>query len=59
MLRRAHCPVIQGFGLARPMPLSALLDWLAANDPLPATSAFGAALTRPEEEHPRLIGHAR
>lgn len=59
ILRRAHCPVIQGFGLARPMPLSALLDWLAANDPLPATSAFGAALTRPEEEPPRLIGHAR
>lgn len=28
MLRRAGCPVIQGFGLARPMPLAAMLDWL-------------------------------
>ncbi|MGI3210780.1 putative bifunctional diguanylate cyclase/phosphodiesterase [Roseovarius tibetensis] len=28
MLRRAGCPVIQGFGLARPMPLASLLDWL-------------------------------
>jgi len=34
MLRRAGCPVIQGFGLARPMPLAALLD-LLSNDPLP------------------------
>ena len=30
MLHRAGCPVIQGFGLARPMPLPALIDWLAA-----------------------------
>lgn len=29
MLRRAGCPIIQGFGLARPMPPAALLDWLA------------------------------
>jgi EAL domain-containing protein (putative c-di-GMP-specific phosphodiesterase class I) len=29
MLRRAGCPVIQGFGLARPMPPAALPDWLA------------------------------
>jgi len=29
MLRRAGCPIIQGFWLARPMPPAALLDWLA------------------------------
>ena len=34
MLRRAGCPVIQGFGLARPMPLAALLD-LLGTDRLP------------------------
>ncbi|MFO7759970.1 MAG: bifunctional diguanylate cyclase/phosphodiesterase [Roseovarius sp.] len=28
MLRRAGCPVIQGFGLAHPMPLASMLDWL-------------------------------
>ena len=30
MLHRANCPVIQGYGLARPMPLAALIDWLGA-----------------------------
>ena len=35
VLRRAGCPVIQGFGLARPMPLASLLD-LLDKDHLPA-----------------------
>lgn len=30
MLQRANCPVIQGYGLARPMPLDALINWLRA-----------------------------
>ncbi len=60
ILRRAHCPVIQGFGLARPMPLDVLIDWLGANDPLPATAPFGAALGAPATPEPsRIIGHAR
>ncbi|WP_210877262.1 putative bifunctional diguanylate cyclase/phosphodiesterase [Roseovarius autotrophicus] len=59
ILRRANCPVIQGFGLARPMPLEALLGWLAANDPLPDTAPFGAALTAPRSGPARLIGHVR
>ena len=37
MLRRAGCPVIQGFGLARPMPLASLLDFLR-KDRLPESS---------------------
>lgn len=28
ILRRAGCPVIQGFGLARPMPVAECIDWL-------------------------------
>ncbi len=28
LLRRANCPIIQGYGLARPMPLSDLLIWM-------------------------------
>ncbi|WP_412509661.1 putative bifunctional diguanylate cyclase/phosphodiesterase, partial [Roseovarius sp. SYSU LYC5161] len=28
ILRRANCPVIQGYGLARPMPLAELTAWL-------------------------------
>jgi EAL domain-containing protein (putative c-di-GMP-specific phosphodiesterase class I) len=60
ILRRAHCPVIQGFGLARPMPLDVLIDWLAANDPLPATAPFGAVIgASAAPEPPRLIGHVR
>ncbi|MBC7133162.1 MAG: EAL domain-containing protein [Roseovarius sp.] len=58
ILRRANCPVIQGFGLARPMPLDALIDWLGANDPLPASAPFGAALLDPAAP-PRRSGHAR
>ena len=36
MLHRANCPVIQGYGLARPMPLSALIDWLRTRADRPA-----------------------
>ena len=31
LLRRAHCPLIQGYGLARPMPLSDLPSWMVAH----------------------------
>ncbi len=38
LLRKARCPLIQGYGLARPMPLADLLGWLATHktpdDPL-------------------------
>lgn len=38
LLRRAHCPLIQGYGLARPMPLGDLFGWLEVHkspvDPL-------------------------
>lgn len=30
MLRRAGCPTMQGFGLARPMPADAMIGWLQA-----------------------------
>jgi len=43
ILRRAGCPCIQGFGLARPMPVPAMLDWLATKLPLPAPLAFPGA----------------
>lgn len=28
ILRKAHCPLIQGFGLARPMPVADIITWL-------------------------------
>ncbi|SLN46352.1 Cyclic di-GMP phosphodiesterase Gmr [Roseovarius gaetbuli] len=43
MLRRANCPVIQGFGLARPMRREDLITWMTAHDPLPATKPFRIA----------------
>jgi diguanylate cyclase (GGDEF)-like protein/PAS domain S-box-containing protein len=42
ILRRAKCPLIQGFGLARPMPVDAMIDWLRVNTPLDATVPFDA-----------------
>lgn len=42
MLRRAGCAVIQGFGLARPMPLASLLDWLAQREAVPRASGDAA-----------------
>lgn len=45
MLRRANCPVIQGFGLARPMRREDLITWMSGHDPLPGTKPFGVAPT--------------
>jgi EAL domain-containing protein (putative c-di-GMP-specific phosphodiesterase class I) len=39
ILRRAGCPCIQGFGLARPMPVSDFLTWLGARPSFPAPLA--------------------
>ena len=36
ILRRAKCPQVQGYGLARPMPLPALVEWLRARPPHPS-----------------------
>lgn len=35
ILRRSQCPVIQGYGLARPMPLADAMDWLVDADHRP------------------------
>ena len=35
ILRRAKCPLIQGYGIARPMPLDQIAIWLRANRVLP------------------------
>ena len=40
MLRRAKCPLIQGYGLARPMSVAAMIDWLRENTPLNAPVTF-------------------
>ncbi len=49
LLRRANCPIIQGYGLARPMPLSDLLNWMethhAPADPLEFETANAAKPT--------------
>ena len=50
ILRRAKCPLIQGFGLARPMPIDAMIDWLHANMPLDAPVMFDTS------ESPRKQG---
>ena len=41
ILRRSGCPLIQGFGLARPMPVSDMIAWLRAHTPLPDALDFG------------------
>ncbi|MFU1478110.1 putative bifunctional diguanylate cyclase/phosphodiesterase [Roseovarius sp. C7] len=40
ILRRADCPCIQGFGLARPMPVADMLAWLDEMLPLPSPLFF-------------------
>jgi len=40
ILRRANCPRIQGFGLARPMPVPDMLTWLRENTPLHSPVRF-------------------
>lgn len=35
ILRRAKCPRVQGYGIARPMAPADMIDWLHANTPLP------------------------
>ena len=40
ILRRAKCPLIQGFGLARPMAVDATIDWLRGHTPLDAPVSF-------------------
>ncbi len=47
MLRRANCPVIQGYGLARPMPLDALIGWLRTRAAAPGPADTAAAAARP------------
>ncbi|MFB9151098.1 putative bifunctional diguanylate cyclase/phosphodiesterase [Roseovarius ramblicola] len=47
MLHRANCPVIQGYGLARPMPLPALIGWLRARADGMAALAPPAVPARP------------
>ncbi|QYX56798.1 EAL domain-containing protein [Roseovarius sp. SCSIO 43702] len=42
ILRRAGCPCIQGYGLARPMPVTDLIAWLDAHLPLGSPLCFPA-----------------
>ena len=42
MLRRAKCPLIQGFGLARPMSVDAMIDWLRVSSPLEVSAGSEA-----------------
>ncbi|WP_371225901.1 putative bifunctional diguanylate cyclase/phosphodiesterase [Roseovarius sp. 2305UL8-3] len=41
ILRRTSCSLIQGFGLARPMPVDKMIDWLRQNTPLANPLPFG------------------
>ena len=40
ILRRAKCPFIQGYGIARPMSVTDTLEWLKAHTPLPSPLQF-------------------
>ncbi|UXX82523.1 putative bifunctional diguanylate cyclase/phosphodiesterase [Roseovarius pelagicus] len=51
ILRRAKCPFIQGFGLARPMPVPDMIDWLRTNTPLPAPLVLDAPVPTSAAPH--------
>lgn len=40
ILRRAKCPLVQGFGIARPMAVDDALDWLRSSTPFPSPLRF-------------------
>lgn len=50
ILRRARCPFIQGYGLARPMPVADMIDWLRTETPLPRPLTMQAP--RPDTQQP-------
>lgn len=52
ILRKAKCPLIQGFGLARPMAVSDALAWLKANAPMPHPLAFPPVTDAPGNTSP-------
>ena len=49
LLLRFGCDLAQGYGIARPMPAAALLDWVSAWRPDPAWSAPRNTLVRRED----------
>jgi diguanylate cyclase (GGDEF)-like protein/PAS domain S-box-containing protein len=46
LLRHAKCPLVQGYGLAHPMPVEGFIDWLRSNTPL----ATPVTMTPPQDE---------
>ena len=43
ILRRTTCPLVQGFGVARPMPVDDAIEWLRSSTPIPAPLRFESA----------------
>ena len=43
ILRRTTCPLVQGFGIARPMPVDDAIEWLRSSTPIPAPLRFESA----------------
>ncbi len=52
ILGRANCPLIQGYGLARPMPVPDAIAWLKANTPLPRPLRFAGCEDAAEDTPP-------
>ncbi len=40
VLQRTTCPLVQGFGIARPMPVDRAIEWLRASTPIQAPLRF-------------------
>ncbi len=49
ILRRAQCPLIQGYGLARPMPVAATIEWMEVNSEPQSQLQFGTSSQAPPD----------
>ena len=55
ILRRAQCPLIQGYGLARPMPVADTIEWMEVNSEPHTQLQFGTSSPPPDTSNVRKM----
>ncbi|MCZ4353244.1 EAL domain-containing protein [Roseovarius aestuarii] len=55
ILRRARCPIIQGYGLAHPMPMDKLIRWLQVHSPMKIPVTMNDTLHKRPKTPPKAL----